>query len=64
MPTIKGWGRPSCIQRAVEKIRKNNRKARKANQIENHAPTPRLKHDKIQAPWASDVKSKNMLERV
>jgi hypothetical protein len=48
MPTIKGWGRPSCIWRAMQKIRKNNRKVGKTNQVVNQVPILKQKHDKFE----------------
>ncbi len=64
MPTIEGWGSPSCVQSVVQKTRENNQKAKKIGRIINQAPTLGLEHDKIQARWALDVPSNNMLEKV
>jgi hypothetical protein len=64
IPTIEGCGNPSHIRNVVEKIGENNQKAGKTNQVINQKPTPRLKHDKIRAPWASNIPSKSMLKRV
>jgi hypothetical protein len=49
MPTIEGWGSPSCVQSVVQKIGEDNPKVRKINQTLSQMPTPRPKHDKIQA---------------
>ncbi len=64
MLTIEWWGSPSHIQSVVEKIGEDNWKAENINQIISQMFAPGTKHDKIQAWWASDILSKNMLERV
>jgi len=52
------------IQSTMEKIGENNRKIGKISQTISQVPTPKLKRDKIQARWASNISSKNMLEKV
>jgi len=64
MPTIKGWGSPSHVRNAMQKTKENNWKVRKTSRTISQMPTPRPKHDKIQARWALDVSLKSMLERV
>ncbi len=58
MPTIEGWGSPSCVQSVVQKIGEDNPKVRKINQTLSQMPTPRPKHDKIQAQQASKTHQK------
>jgi hypothetical protein len=64
MPTIEGWGNPIHIQSVVKKNGENNWKAQKIGQAISQTLTPELKHDKIQAQWASNVPLKSMLEKV
>ncbi len=64
MPTIEGWGSPSCIQNVVWKIGEDNRKVGKTGQVISQTLALRIKHDKIWAWWASNVPLKSMLEKV
>jgi hypothetical protein len=47
MPTIEGWGSPSCIQSVVQKTEETNQKAGKINRIVSKTLAPRPEHDKI-----------------
>jgi len=49
MPTIEGWGSPSCVRNVVQKIGEDNPKARKISQTLNQVPTPKPEHEKIRA---------------
>jgi hypothetical protein len=64
MHAFEGWGSSSRVRSVVQKTKENNQKVRKISWAINQAPTPRPKHDKIQAQWASNVMSKSMLKRV
>jgi hypothetical protein len=55
---------PSRVWNVREKDGENNQKARKASQIISQVFALRLKHDKIQTWWISNILSKNMLEKV
>jgi len=59
-----GMGNPSRIWNIMKKIGEFNRKLEKINRTISQTLTPRPEHDKIQAWWASNIPSKNMLERV
>jgi hypothetical protein len=48
----------------VEKTKENNRKVRKTNRTINQTFTPKPKHDKFRAQWASNISLENMLEKV
>ncbi len=61
IPRIEGWGNPSRVWCAMEKIGKNNWKARKTSRTINQVPTLGLKHDKIWAWWALNISLENML---
>jgi len=47
----------------MEGIGEDNQKARKIGRGISHKFTLGLEHDKIRAQWASNIMSKNMLER-
>jgi hypothetical protein len=64
MPTIEGWGSPSCVWSVVEKSREDNQKARKIGWVVSQPFALRPKHDKIQARWALNILLQNMLEKV
>ncbi len=64
MLIIEGWGNPSRVWSVVQKIREDNRKARKAYWAISQVFILGLEHDKIWARWASNVSSKSMLKRV
>jgi hypothetical protein len=55
---IVGWGSLSHVWNVAEKTREDNQKDRKSSQTINQLPTPRPKHDKIQAQWAFNILSK------
>jgi hypothetical protein len=64
IPTIEGWGNPSCVQNVLEKIGEDNWNARKISRNVNQTLALELEHDKIQSWWALDILSYSMLERV
>jgi len=64
MPAIEGWGNPSYVWSVVQKTKENNPKVGKIGWVINQMPTPRLKHDKIQAQWALNVPLESMFEKV
>jgi hypothetical protein len=63
-PTIEGCGNLSRVWSNVEKIGENNQRVKKISQIIIQVLASRLKHNKIQALWASSIPSNNMLKRV
>jgi hypothetical protein len=52
------------VQSAMENIEKTSQKPRKIGLTISQALTPKPKHDIIQAQWASNISSKNMLKKV
>jgi hypothetical protein len=66
MPTIEGWGSPSCVRSVVQKIGEDNPKARKINQTLNQVPTLgqnmiKFEHDRPQNPIREHVEKGMMV---
>jgi hypothetical protein len=63
MLTIEVWGNLSCVWSDVEKIKENNRKARKIGWVVSQAPALKLEYDKMWTRWALDISLENMLKK-
>jgi hypothetical protein len=61
---IEGWGSPNHIWKVMKKIGIENWKAGKTHQVVGEMSTLKLKHNKIQAQWDSDILLESMLKKV